>query len=143
MLELFPPQFHGEAPVELVVMEALHGKEPDVPDVEVAARVSEVVRALHGVEPPAVLGPADWTAFVAQRRSACVEQQRKRGLGEWWLERIPEFPRGVDLGAERAVRLRTGGARGVRVRVRGRRRLRDETRSPVLAGVGRGVRARS
>lgn len=52
MLELFPPQFHGEVPVVVAVMEALHGKEPDVPDVEVAARVGEVVRVLHVGEPP-------------------------------------------------------------------------------------------
>ncbi|SDP95242.1 hypothetical protein [Lentzea jiangxiensis] len=58
----------------------LHGREPDVPDVEVAAQVGEVLRVLHGVEPPGVLGPADWAAFVGQRRAVCVERQRKRGL---------------------------------------------------------------
>ena len=135
VLKLFPPEHHGEVPAEVAVMEALHGKlpvptprlhatgllddwayvlmsrlhgeEPDVPDVELSARVGEMLKALHAVEPPATLGPGDWAAFVAGQRKGCVEQQRKRGLGERWLERIPGFLDGVDLGAERPVLLHT------------------------------------
>lgn len=133
VLKLFPPQYHAEAPIEAAVMEALHGKlptpelhatgllddwayvlmsrlhgeEPEVPDVEVGAQVGEMLKALHAVEPPAVLGPPDWAAFVAERKAACVEQQRKRGLDERWLERIPAFLDGVDLGDEPPVLLHT------------------------------------
>jgi hygromycin-B 7''-O-kinase len=135
VLKLFPPRYHGEAPIEAAVMEALHGRlpvptprcqgvgvlddwayvlmsrlrgeEPAVPDVEVGARVGEVLKALHAIEPPAVLGPGDWAAFVAGQRRGCVELQRERGLDERWLERIPAFLDAVDLGDERPVLLHT------------------------------------
>lgn len=135
VLKLFPPEYHDEAPIEVAVMEAvhgrlpvptprlhaagllddwayvlmsrLHGEEPVVPDVEVSARVGEMLKALHAVKPPAVLGPVDWAAFVAERRAVCVERQRKRGLDARWLERIPAFLGGVDLGAEPPVLVHT------------------------------------
>ncbi|GGN28083.1 phosphotransferase [Lentzea pudingi] len=135
VLKLFPPEYHSEVSTEVAVMEAvhgrlpvptprlrgvgllddwayvlmsrLHGEEPVVPDVEVSVRVGEMVKALHAIEPPAVLGPVDWAAFVGERRAVCVEQQRKRGLGARWLERIPAFLDGVDLGAESSVLLHT------------------------------------
>ncbi|GGU68276.1 hypothetical protein GCM10010178_70070 [Lentzea flava] len=44
-----------------------------------------------------MLRPGDWAAFVAERRAKCVEQQRKRGLGERWLEHVPGFLYGVHL----------------------------------------------
>jgi hygromycin-B 7''-O-kinase len=64
-------------------------------------------KALHAIEPPAVLGPVDWAAFIGEQRAVCVERQRKRGLDAWWLERIPAFLDGVDLGAEPPVLLHT------------------------------------
>jgi hygromycin-B 7''-O-kinase len=135
VLKLFPPEFHGEVPTEVAVMEAvhgrlpvptprlhatgllddwayvlmsrLHGEEPAVPDVEVSRQVGRVMKALHAIEPPGVLGPADWASFVAGQREKCVERQRKHGLEERWLERIPAFLDGVDLGDEPPVLLHT------------------------------------
>lgn len=135
VLKLFPPEYHADVPTEVAVMEALHGKlpvptpalhatgliddwafvlmsrlrgeEPVVPDVEVSARVGEMLKALHAIEPPAVLGPGDWVAFVDVQRRGCVELQRKRGLEARWLERIPAFLGSVDLGREPTVLVHT------------------------------------
>ncbi|GAB2841440.1 aminoglycoside phosphotransferase family protein [Lentzea nigeriaca] len=135
VLKLWPPEHHDEVATEVAVLEAvrgrlpvptpelhdtgmldewayvlmsrLHGEEPKVPDVEVSAQVGEMLKALHEIAPPEVLGPGDWAAFVAERRAKCVEQQRKHGLGEWWLEQIPEFLDGVDLGEAEPVLLHT------------------------------------
>ncbi|MET9231842.1 aminoglycoside phosphotransferase family protein [Lentzea sp. NPDC003310] len=135
VVKLFPPQHHAEVPTEVAVMEALHGRlpvptpcfqgigvvddwacvlmsrlhgeEPAVPDVEVSRQVGEMLRALHAVEPPEVLGPADWAAFVVGQREKCVERQREHGLDERWLERIPAFLDRVDLGDQPAVLLHT------------------------------------
>lgn len=125
VLKLWPPEHHDEVPTEVAVMEAvhgrlpvptpklhdtgvlgewayvlmsrLHGEEPEVPDVEISVQVGEMLKALHEIEPPAVLQPRDWAAFVAEQQAGCVEQQRKRKLGERWLEQIPEFLDSVDL----------------------------------------------
>lgn len=125
VLKLWPPEHHDEVPTEVAVMEALHGRlpvptpklhdtgvldewayvlmsrlhgeEPAVPDVEISVQLGEALKALHEVEPPAVLEPRDWAAFVAEQRAGCVEQQRKRKLDERWLEQIPEFLDSVDL----------------------------------------------
>ncbi|WP_167971483.1 aminoglycoside phosphotransferase family protein [Lentzea indica] len=135
VLKLWPPEHHDEVPTEVAVMEALygklpvptprlhdtgllddwayvlmsrlHGSEPDVPDVEISVQVGEMLAALHEVEPPDVLEPKDWAAFVAEQRAGCVEQQRKRDLSEHWLEQIPEFLDDVDLGDVRPVLLHT------------------------------------
>ncbi|WP_052685170.1 phosphotransferase [Lentzea aerocolonigenes] len=44
---------------------------------------------------------------MAEQRAKCVEQQRKLGFGERWLEQIPEILDGVDLENEKAVLLHT------------------------------------
>ncbi|MFD4674992.1 aminoglycoside phosphotransferase family protein [Lentzea sp. NPDC058450] len=133
VLKLFPPEYHGEVPVEVAVMEALHGKlpapklhatgllddwayvlmsrlhgeEPETPDVEVSRQVGEMLKVLHGIAAPEVLGPEDWAAFVARQRAGCVELQRKRGLEDRWLEQIPRFLDSVDLGDAEPVLLHT------------------------------------
>lgn len=135
VLKLWPPQYHDEVPAEVAVMEALHGRlpvptpelhatgllddwayvlmsrlhgeEPAVPDAEVSAQVGEMLRTLHEIEPPAVLGPRDWAAFVAGQRQGCVALQEKRKLDPYWLEQIPGFLDGVDVGDEPPVLLHT------------------------------------
>ncbi|GLY54567.1 aminoglycoside phosphotransferase family protein [Lentzea sp. NBRC 102530] len=133
VLKLFPPEYHDEAPVEAAVMEALqgklptpelhatgllddwayvlmsrlHGEEPETPDVEVSRQVGEMLRTLHAVKAPHVLGPGDWAAFVRRQRAGCVELQRKRGLQDEWLERIPQFLDGVEFGDAQPVLLHT------------------------------------
>ncbi len=135
VLKLFPPQYHDEVPVETAVMAALHGKlpvptprlldtgvlddwayvlmtrlhgsEPSSPDERISAQVGEMLAALHEIEPPAVLKPADWTALVAAQCAECVAGQRKHKLSEHWLEQIPSFLNGVDLGVVRPVLLHT------------------------------------
>ncbi|MFS8101837.1 aminoglycoside phosphotransferase family protein [Lentzea alba] len=135
VLKLWPPEHHDEVPTEVAVMEALHGRlpvptprlhatgllddwayvlmsrlhgeEPSVRDVAISGQVGEMLAALHSVEPPVVLGPQDWDAFVARQRQGCVEQQRKHKLAEHWLEQIPEFLDSVDLQASSGVLLHT------------------------------------
>jgi hygromycin-B 7''-O-kinase len=135
VLKLWPPEHHDEVPTEVAVMEAvhgrlpvptpelhdtgvlgewayvlmsrLHGEQPRVPDEEIGRQVGEALAALHEIAPPAVLEPADWSAFVAEQRAGCVELQRKRKLAEHWLEQIPEFLDGVDLGEPQPVLLHT------------------------------------
>ncbi len=135
VLKLFEPEYHDEVPVETAVMEALygrlpvptpklhdtgllgdwayvlmsrlHGEEPDVPDVEVSVQTGEMLAALHEIEPPAVLGPVDWAAFVVEQRAGCVALQEKKKLSPHWLEQIPEFLDSVDLGNEAGVLLHT------------------------------------
>ncbi|MFH8288193.1 aminoglycoside phosphotransferase family protein [Streptomyces sp. NPDC018059] len=63
---------------------------------------AQALAALHALdhEPLAdVLGPRDWDAFLAGQRAGAVEQQRKRGLPESWLEQIPAFLDSVTLPA--------------------------------------------
>lgn len=58
------------------------------------SEAGETLAALHALdtEPLAdVLGPGDWSAFVARQRAGAVVRQRKRGLGEAWSEQIPGF----------------------------------------------------
>lgn len=135
VLKLWPPEHHAEVATEVAVLRALHGNlpvptpelhdtgmlddwayvlmsrlhgsEPEVPDLEVSVQVGELLRALHEIEPPDVLGPRDWDAFVTDQRADAVERQRKRGLDERWLEQIPEFLDGVDLGRPTPVLLHT------------------------------------
>ncbi|MEV5608974.1 aminoglycoside phosphotransferase family protein [Streptomyces sp. NPDC052225] len=54
----------------------------------------EVLAALHGLDagPLAdVLGPPDWTAFVAGQRAKAVRRQREKGLPEEWCAQIDAF----------------------------------------------------
>jgi hygromycin-B 7''-O-kinase len=73
-----------------------------------AEDLGHAVAALHAQPLPEIDGwwPADWDAFVAAQRTGCVERQRSRGLGEAWLERIPEAL-DVDLSDGRRVLLHT------------------------------------
>ncbi|MER5893053.1 phosphotransferase [Streptomyces sp. NPDC001876] len=60
----------------------------------IVSEAGETLAALHALdtEPLAdVLGPGDWSAFVARQRAGAVVRQRKRGLGEAWSEQIPGF----------------------------------------------------
>ncbi|WP_394621566.1 aminoglycoside phosphotransferase family protein [Lentzea sp. JNUCC 0626] len=133
VLKLFPPEHHDEALVEAAVMAALqgklptpklhatgllddwayvlmsrlHGKEPTTPHVEVSRQVGEMLRMLHAVKAPDVVGPGDWAAFVQRQRAGCVELQRKRGLEDRWLEQIPDFLDEVEFEDAKPVLLHT------------------------------------
>ncbi|WP_433270494.1 phosphotransferase family protein [Actinosynnema sp. CS-041913] len=88
-----------------VHMERLHGASlkdvwPGLGDDgrrEIARQVGEALAALHLVAPPAA-EPADWAEFVATQRRNCVARQEGRGLDPRWLEQVPDFLAGVDLG---------------------------------------------
>ncbi|WP_055698969.1 MULTISPECIES: aminoglycoside phosphotransferase family protein [Streptomyces] len=65
---------------------------------------AEALAALHALDPGPladVLGPGDWGAFVDRQRAGAVEQQRRHGLAESWLEQIPGFLDSVELPAAR------------------------------------------
>ncbi|WP_158842732.1 aminoglycoside phosphotransferase family protein [Saccharothrix deserti] len=93
-----------------VLMERLHGE--SLKDVwprldedarqDVSRQVGEALAALHDVTPPE-LEPGDWAEFVRVQRDGCVERQRRRELGAEWLEQIPDFLDGVDLGRPELV----------------------------------------
>ncbi|MFD3696335.1 phosphotransferase family protein [Streptomyces sp. NPDC058646] len=60
----------------------------------------ETLAVLHSLDPAPladVLGPAQWDEFVERRRRSTVEQQRRHGLADAWLDRIPEFLASVPL----------------------------------------------
>ncbi|ONI91212.1 aminoglycoside phosphotransferase [Saccharothrix sp. ALI-22-I] len=69
---------------------------------DVSRQVGEALSALHMIVPPK-LEPEDWAGFVRTQRDGCVERQRTRGLGAEWLEQIPDFLDGVDLGRPELV----------------------------------------
>ncbi|CAM3344553.1 phosphotransferase [Stackebrandtia soli] len=52
---------------------------------------------MHAVAPPADLGPADWGTFVDAQTTSAVERQRRKGLGDESLVRIPDLLASVDL----------------------------------------------
>ncbi len=56
-----------------------------------AAQLGEALAALHAIEAPASIGPASWSAFVAEQRATSAERQRARGLGPEWCEQIDPF----------------------------------------------------
>jgi hygromycin-B 7''-O-kinase len=61
---------------------------------------AETLAALHSLDPKPladVVGPADWTRFLAVQRAKVVEHHRAGGLTENWLEQIPDFLRSVTL----------------------------------------------
>lgn len=97
-----------------VLMQRLHGESLatawprlDQPArLRLGERVGEMLAALHALAPPA-LGPADWDAFVATQRETAVERQRKRGLDEAWLARIPAFLSEIDFATPRRALLHT------------------------------------
>ncbi|MFJ8079011.1 phosphotransferase family protein [Streptomyces sp. NPDC096205] len=60
----------------------------------VVTEVGETLAVLHSLDPAPladVLGPGDWGAFVDRQTAGAVEQQRRKGLSEAWLEQIPDF----------------------------------------------------
>ncbi|UUU24154.1 aminoglycoside phosphotransferase family protein [Streptomyces sp. DSM 40750] len=75
------------------------------PDQErVIVEAAEVLAALHALDAAPVvplIGPPDWTRFIASQRAAAVEQQRSGGLPALWLEQIPDFLRSVPLTTSR------------------------------------------
>ncbi|MFC4069427.1 aminoglycoside phosphotransferase family protein [Actinoplanes subglobosus] len=70
--------------------------------------LGHAVAALHALPLPEIDGwwPADWDEFVAAQRAGCAERQRRRGLDQAWLERLPEAL-DVDLTDRRRVLLHT------------------------------------
>ncbi|MGC7095580.1 phosphotransferase family protein [Amycolatopsis lurida] len=71
-----------------------------------APRLGEALAALHRTPAPD-LGPADWSEFIATQRAKAVQQQRKAGLADEWLEQIPDFLAEVELGTPEPVLLHT------------------------------------
>ncbi|MGW1884968.1 phosphotransferase [Streptomyces sp. NPDC001970] len=66
----------------------------------IVTEAGEALAALHALDPRPladVLGPGDWGGFVDRQRAGAVEQQRERGLPEFWLEQIPGFLDAVPL----------------------------------------------
>jgi hygromycin-B 7''-O-kinase len=57
--------------------------------------VGECLAALHGVDTPL---EDDWATFESEQRRTAAERQRARGLDERWVEQIPAFLEGLDLG---------------------------------------------
>ncbi|KJS53236.1 phosphotransferase [Streptomyces rubellomurinus subsp. indigoferus] len=70
---------------------------PGIPQgarVRIARDCGEALAALHALDPEPladVLGPGDWSAFLARQRAGAVARQRERGLPEAWSEQIPDF----------------------------------------------------
>lgn len=53
-----------------------------------------MLAALHGLNPgplDAILGPADWAAFLAGQRATATERQRQVKLPDPWLSQIEGF----------------------------------------------------
>ncbi|RSS84075.1 phosphotransferase [Streptomyces sp. WAC06614] len=66
----------------------------------IVTEVGEALAALHALDATpldGLLGPGDWGAFLDRQRGGAVARQRERGLGEGWLEQIPEFLDSVAL----------------------------------------------
>jgi hygromycin-B 7''-O-kinase len=74
-----------------------------------SGQLGETIAALHCIPPPAIPGwrPADWPAFVAERRAQCVSEQRSLGLPALWAEQIPGFLDEVALQSGPPVLLHT------------------------------------
>ncbi|MGW4829800.1 phosphotransferase family protein [Amycolatopsis japonica] len=74
-----------------------------------APELGEALAALHSLRDPRldVLGPPDWTTFVAEQRAKVVEHHRRTGLDESWITQIPAFLDSVELGSPPAVPLHT------------------------------------
>ena len=75
---------------------------------QVASEVGEMLAALHGLDPEplhAIVGPADWTDFLAGQRATALERQREVQLPDLWLSQIEYFLESVPLmpGRERVL----------------------------------------
>lgn len=68
---------------------------PEVPESDrdrFAVELGETMAALHGVETERLDRlHNEWPRFLAAQRDSAVERQRSRGLGDVWLEQIPDF----------------------------------------------------
>jgi len=92
-----------------LLLSRLHGEPlatawPRIPPVE-RARLAEALGAalssLHGIDTDGLAVPRpDWPAFVREQVESAAPRQRARGLGEPWLERIPDFLARVALPAD-------------------------------------------
>ena len=63
--------------------------------VRIARTVGECLSALHDVDTAL---EDDWATFESEQRRSAAERQRARGLDERWVEQIPAFLEGLDLG---------------------------------------------
>ncbi|SDY83378.1 hygromycin-B 7''-O-kinase [Amycolatopsis xylanica] len=72
-----------------------------------APRLGEALAALHAVEAPPGLGPASWPDFLAEQRKNVLDHHCATKLDEAWIEQIPGFLDGVDLGDPAPVLLHT------------------------------------
>ncbi|MEU7599047.1 aminoglycoside 3'-phosphotransferase/choline kinase family protein [Streptomyces sp. NPDC039022] len=64
------------------------------------SEIGEALAVLHRLNPDPladVLGPGDWGSFLDSQSAAAVEQQRRLGLPDVWLEQIPDFLTSVSL----------------------------------------------
>jgi len=79
------------------------------PDQErVADQTGELLAALHGLDPEpldAILGPADWSGFLAGQRATAAARQRAVRLPDPWLSQIEDFLASAPLtpGRERVL----------------------------------------
>jgi len=91
-----------------VWMDRLHGESlaqawPRIPDRDrerLMTRVGEALRTLHDLRDPrmANIAPPPWPVFLEEQRRTAVDRQRRRGVDERWLERIPAFLETTSLG---------------------------------------------
>ena len=91
-----------------VLMSQLPGTElaaawPAIPRAQqdqVVSEAGELLAALHGLDPEPlhpVLGPADWSGFLAGQRATALERQRQVKLPDPWLSQIDGFLASVPL----------------------------------------------
>ncbi|MPY60781.1 phosphotransferase family protein [Streptomyces spongiae] len=77
----------------------------------IVTEAAETLAALHDLDPKPladVVGPSDWTRFLAVRHAKVIQHHRVNGLTENWLEQIPDFLRSVPLSPpQRRVLLHT------------------------------------
>jgi hygromycin-B 7''-O-kinase len=105
-----------EAGWRYVLMSQLPGTElaaawPAIPrphQDRIISEAGELIAALHGLGPgplPAILGPADWAAFLAGQRATATERQRQVKLPDPWLSQIEGFLDSVPIapGQERVL----------------------------------------
>ncbi|RZQ64690.1 phosphotransferase family protein [Amycolatopsis suaedae] len=78
----------------------------DADRADVATQLGSALAALHQVPAPS-LEPPDWAEFLTRQRESAVDRQRRAGLAEEWLDQIPGFLDGVDLGDPAPVLLHT------------------------------------
>ncbi|WP_308402110.1 aminoglycoside 3'-phosphotransferase/choline kinase family protein [Streptomyces sp. RKAG293] len=114
-LPIVTPEVHADGEYEngwrYILMtqfpgQGLAGTWPHVPDADrdrLASEVGAALAALHALDTEPmreVLGPPDWSAFLAGQRATTVARQRARKLPELWVEQIPEFLASVPLAGE-------------------------------------------